>query len=183
MSAGHAMTDPAEALAASRGIVRGILLRMVRDPALADDLVQEAFLRAQRAMATMRGEAEPGTWLAAIALNVARDHFRAAKRHPQGAQLEEAEAVASTDAPEREVLQAEMSGCILGHVTRLPERQRNAVLLHHFGGLGHGEIASTLGVSEGNARVILHRGLASLRESLGRECRLDFGDEIPCERR
>lgn len=173
----------ATALAASCGTVRGVLLRMVRDPALADDLTQEAYLRAQRAVAAMRGEAEPGTWLTAIALNVARDHFRAIRRRPPAVELEEAEAVAAADAPERDILQAEMSGCILGHVTRLPERQRDAVLLHQFGGLGHREVAAVLGVSEGNARVILHRGLAALRTSLGRECRLDFSEEIPCERR
>ncbi len=85
--------------------------------------------------------------------------------------------------PEAEALRAESSGCILGHVARLPSRQRQAVLLHHFGGLSHREVASTLNVSEGNARVILHRGLAALRDSLGRECLLDFGDPISCERR
>lgn len=156
---------------------------MVRDEALADDLVQEALLRATRAAATLRGDAAPATWLTAIALNVARDHFRAVKRAPQAATLDQAEEVAAPDRPESEVLQAEMSGCILGHVTRLPDRQRDAVLLHHFAGLTHGEIAAALAVSEGNARVILHRGLAALRTSLGRECVLDFGDEVPCERR
>jgi RNA polymerase sigma-70 factor, ECF subfamily len=43
--------------------------------------------------------------------------------------------------------------------------------------------ATALGVSEGNARVILHRGLSTLRASLGNECTLDFADDIPCERR
>ncbi len=56
-------------------------------------------------------------------------------------------------------------------------------MLHHFAGLSHREMARTLGVSEANARVILHRGLAALRASLGSECILDFRDEIPCERR
>lgn len=177
------MADGADPLAANRNAVRGVLLRLVRDPALADDLTQEAYLRAQRATGSMRGEAQPATWLTAIALNLARDHFRAANRRPRTAELTEAEDVAGGDAPEHQVLQAEMSGCILGHIHRLPPRQRDAVLMHNFAGLGHGEIASALDVSEGNARVILHRGLAALRTSLGCECRLDFGDEIPCERR
>lgn len=173
----------AEDFAAHRGTVRGVLLRLVRDAALADDLVQEALLRATRAAHTLRGEAAPATWLTAIALNVARDHFRATKRWPEGCALDEAEAVASADRPEQEVLQAEMSGCILGHVVRLPQRQRDAVLLHHFAGLDHRSIAAGLGISEGNARIVLHRGLAALRTSLGRDCRLDFADDIPCERR
>lgn len=173
----------AEQLAAHREAVRGVLLRLVRDEALAEDLVQEALLRASRAAADMRGEAAPATWLTAIALNCARDHFRAAKRRPATTALDEADAVAAADQPELEVIQAEMSGCILGHLARLPERQREAVLMHHFAGVGHREMAGVLGVSEGNARVILHRGLAALRASLDRECKLDFGDRIPCERR
>lgn len=172
----------AEQIAAHRGTVRGVLLRLVRDSALADDLVQEALLRATRAITGMRGDAAPVTWLTAIALNVARDHFRAAGRAPQPADLEQAEGVPDDRDTEGEVMQAEMSSCILGHVARLPERQREAVLLHHFGGLDHRAIASTLGVSEGNARVILHRGLAALRGSLSKECSLNFNDDIPCER-
>lgn len=97
--------------------------------------------------------------------------------------LDQAEEVHAPDRPEGDALQAEMSGCILGHVTRLPERQREAVLLHHFAGLSHREMAAALEISEGNARVILHRGLAAPRASLGRECILDFGNDIPCERR
>lgn len=171
----------ADQIAAHRGTVRGFLLRLVRDPALADDLVQEALLRATRSAATMRGDAAPATWLTAVALNVARDHFRAAKRTPRSAPLEQAEDLPDSCDAEGEVMQAEMSACILGHVGRLPERQRNAVLLHHFGGLGHRDIAAALETSEGNARVILHRGLAALRTSLDRECALNFSDDIPCE--
>ncbi|MDR3438409.1 RNA polymerase sigma factor [Telmatospirillum sp.] len=170
-------------LAAHRGTVRGVLIRFVKDETLADDLVQEALLRATRAASGMRAEASPVTWLTAIALNVARDHFRAAKRQPPSTSLDLAEDLPAPDRPETGILQAEMSGCILGHVTRLPERQRDAVLLHHFAGCDHREIAAVLAVSEGNARIILHRGLATLRASLGAECVLDFGDDIPCERR
>ncbi|MCR4377089.1 MAG: RNA polymerase sigma factor [Rhodospirillales bacterium] len=172
----------ADQIAAHRETVRGVLLRLVRDSALADDLVQETMLRATRAVASMRGDAALATWLTAIALNVARDHFRVTKRTPQTAPLEQAEQMPDAGDTEGEVMQAEMSICILGHVARLPERQREAVLLHHFGSLGHREIASTLGISEGNARIILHRGLAALRASLGRECSLNFNDDIPCER-
>jgi RNA polymerase sigma-70 factor, ECF subfamily len=172
-----------DVLAAHRASVRGILLRMVRDETLADDLVQEALLRAARAAGSLRGDAAPNTWLTAISLNLARDHFRATKRLPQSVPLDEAEELPAPGQPEQETLKAEMSGCILNHVARLPGRQREAVLLHHFAGLGHGEIAALWGISEGNARVILHRGVAALRASLRRECVLDFNDDVPCERK
>lgn len=169
--------------AAHRGAVRGVLLRLVKDEALADDLTQEALLRATRAAGSIRGEAAPATWLTAIALNLARDHFRATARTPRLSALDQAENIASDDRPERNVLQAEMSACILEHIARLPQRQRDTVLMHHFAGMNHREIASALNASEGNARTILHRGLSALRTSLGGECILDFDDDIPCERR
>lgn len=173
----------ADHIAAHRGMVRGVLLRLLRDETLADDLVQDALLRATRAAAAMRGEASVSTWLTAIALNVARDHFRAAKRIPQVTTLDHAEDLPGDSRPDGEAMNAEMSARILGHVTRLPKRQREAVLMHHFGGLGHREIGSVLGISEGNARVILHRGLSALRTSLSRECSLNFKDAVPCEKR
>jgi len=173
----------AERVAAHRTMVRNLLVRLVKNGALADDLVQEALLRATHSAGTLRGEASPGTWLTAIALNLMRDHFRAAKRAPLTTSLDQANEIPGSNRPEGDVLRAEMSSCILGHVTRLPARQREAVLLHHFAGLGHREMAAALDISEGNARVILHRGLETLRASLGRECVLDFSDEIPCDRR
>lgn len=179
---GAAVDDP-DCFTAHRGKVRGVLLRLVKDDFLAEDLTQEALLRATRAAGSMRGEAAPATWLTAIAINLARDHFRAVARAPLSATLDQAEDIPSAHRPEQDVLEAEMSECILEHIARLPERQRDAVLLHHFSGQGHREIASALDTSEGNARVILHRGLSALRTSLGGECILNFGDSIPCERR
>lgn len=173
----------ADDLAAHREAVRGFLARLVKDAGLAEDLTQETLERAARACATLRGDAAPRTWLIAIALNLARSHFRAAKRAPKMAELEAADHLSAPDDPEREVLRAEMSSCILEHIDRLTPAHRDAVLMHHFAGLSHQEIAAALAVSEGNARVMLHRGLARLKASLGRECAIDLGEEIPCERR
>ena len=85
--------------------------------------------------------------------------------------------------PDHDLLQIEMSDCILAQVAQLPERQRDALLLHHLTGFSHREIAERLGTSEGSARVILHRGQNALRTLLGNACMLDFADEIPCARR
>lgn len=173
----------ADDLAVHREAVRGLLLRLVKDAGLADDLAQAALERATRAADTARGEAAPGTWLAAIALNLARDHWRAAKREPGFTDLEDAAHLAAPDDPEADVLRAEMSACILGHVDRLPPAQRDCVLMHHFAGLSHREIAAAKGMAEGNARVLLHRGMARLKDSLGRECTITLGEAVPCEKR
>lgn len=173
----------ADGLAAHRPAVRGLLLRLVRDAGLADDLTQAALERATRAAASARGEAATRTWLAAIALNLARDHFRAAKRAPTFTDLEAAADVAAPDDPEATVLRAEMSACILGHIDRLPPESREVVLMHHFAGLSHREIAAARNVSEGYARVLLHRGMAALKRSLARDCTITLGAAIPCEKR
>lgn len=173
----------ADELAAHREAVRGFLLRLLKDGGLAEDMVQEALERATRAAASARGDSAPRTWLTAIALNLARDHFRAAKRAPIFTELDSAAHVATLDDPEDDVLRAEMSACILGHIDRLGPAQRDAVLMHHFAGLSHKEIAAAAGISEGNARVLLHRGMAKLKDSLGRECAITLGDAIPCEKR
>ncbi|HSV29602.1 MAG TPA: RNA polymerase sigma factor [Candidatus Omnitrophota bacterium] len=173
----------ADELAAHREAVRGFLTRLLKDSGLAEDLAQESLIRATRAADGMRGEAAPRTWLIAVAFNLARDHFRRAGRQPRFSDLDAAADIAAAENPEHDVLKAEMSSCILGHIDRLPARQRDAVLMHHFAGLTHAEIAAALAVTEGNARVLLHRGLAALRRSLGQECTVSLGDDIPCERR
>ncbi|MHC4429414.1 MAG: RNA polymerase sigma factor, partial [Planctomycetota bacterium] len=72
-----------DAMAVHRPAVRGFVFRHVGNEALADDLTQETYLRVQRSSAGHRGEASVRSWLCAIALNVIRDHFRAAGRVPQ----------------------------------------------------------------------------------------------------
>ncbi|MDR3465299.1 MAG: RNA polymerase sigma factor [Xanthobacteraceae bacterium] len=163
--------------------VRGVLLRLVKDASLADDLLQETLLRAMRTTAQPRGDASPTTWLTAIALNVARDHFRAVRRMPAIALLDDAADVPDARRPDSDLLQGEMSDCILNEVARLPPHQRDVVLLYHVAGLGHSEIAERMAITEGHARVLLHRGQVALRDMLAHHCRLDFGDTVPCERR
>lgn len=76
-----------------------------------------------------------------------------------------------------------MGNCISGYLFQLPERQREVVALHDMGGLDHQEIGRLLGISEANARVVLHRGRAALRAMLEEHCVLSFGDSVPCEPR
>ena len=72
-----------EKLPQHRQIVRGFVMKLVGDAALADDLTQESFVRATRTEKSHRGDASERAWLSAIALNLVRDHFRATKRRPQ----------------------------------------------------------------------------------------------------
>jgi RNA polymerase sigma-70 factor (ECF subfamily) len=169
---------------ARRKIVHGFILRLVGDPALAEDLVQDTFVRAQKSPHPYRGAASQETWLCAIGLNVVRDHFRAKARRPEtGAEIVSPDDVPSDENLEHAVLQAEMSACIGEMLTRLPRPQYDVVALHDKAGLPHGEIADLLGISSGNSCVLLHRGRAALRTLFEEHCLLSFCDPIPCERR
>jgi RNA polymerase sigma-70 factor (ECF subfamily) len=171
-----------------RSALHGFVRRLVGDDALAEDLTQETFLKAQRAAEGFRGEAGEKSWLCAIALNVVRDHFRASRRRPDLAPDTEAletkalEAMSCDADAEERLLQAEMSACINEFVMRLPHPQCDVVALHDAAGLSHQEIANVLDISPANSRVLLHRGRTALRAMLERNCILAFdSDAIPCE--
>ena len=176
---------PGEVLAAYRDPVYGFVLRRVGDRSLADDLTQEAYLRAERSIYTYRREASLRSWIFAIALNVVRDHFRALQRAPDSPSLVAAVEQASPDkGAEGALLQSEMAFCVDEYVSRLPRLQHDVLSMHDMVGLTHSEIATVLGVSVANSRVLLHRGRAALRRMLDENCLLSFGGEsIPCERK
>jgi len=181
----HPAQQPDDVLATYRQSVWGFVLRHVGDRALADDLTQDALLRAERSIDTYRSEASLRSWMFAIAVNVVRDHFRGLRRAPDSTSLVTAAEPASPEqGPEQTLLESEMASCVDGYVSRLPRLQHHVVALHDMAGLTHVEIATVLGVSVGNSRVLLHRGRAALRRVLEENCLLSFGgDQIPCERK
>ena len=176
---------PDAVLTAYRDSVYGFVLRRVGDRSLADDLTQEVFLRAERSIGTYRREASLKSWMFAIALNVVRDHFRALHRAPDSPSLVMSAGQASPgEGAEAALLGSEIASCDDGYLSQLPRHQNDVVSMHDMDGLTHAEIATVLGVSVANSRVLLHRGRAALRRMLDENCLLSFGGEsIPCERK
>lgn len=168
--------------AAHRADLYRFVLRAVGNPDLAEDIVQETLLRAITSATPFAGRSRPATWLSAIALNVLRDHHRRPATRREVADDDGVlEDMPAGDDVVMALMQGEMGACITGHLMALPDRQREVLTLHDIGGAGHAEVADALGVSEGNARVLLHRARAALRERLGRHCRIDLGrDAVPC---
>ncbi len=165
-----------------REFVRAFVLKLVGEPSLVDDLVQETLLRAHKSGSGFKGDASRTSWLCAIALNVTRDHFRATARRPQ--QVSDPEvllALQNDEALEDDLLQREMDLCIRRYVLRLPERQRDVVALHDIAGLTHREVSSALGISQSNSRILLHRGRAALKLLLVENCVICFDDSTPCQ--
>lgn len=179
-----AKARPNVTTAQHRQAVRRLVFRLVRREALADDLTQETFLRAQSSASTCRDRSAEQSWLYSIALNTVRDHFRAQGYGPHViAEDDLVRQQPSNHSVEDVALQAEMSDCILEYLERVPSPQQEILVLHDMVGLKHKEISKTLDISEGNSRVLLHRARSLFRSILERNCVLTFeGDSIPCER-
>ena len=169
--------------ATERANLRRFVIRLVGNETLADDIVQEALLRAHRTDAGFSGRSNRRTWLAAIALNVTRDHYRRASVRLEQAVTDEEKLaeLPSAEDTEHSLMEQEMAMCITAHLMALPDRQREVLALHDIQGADHAEVAAVLGISEGNARVLLHRARAALKARLSDHCHLSFGsDAIPC---
>ncbi len=178
------MQNALASIATHRPALRAFLLRVVGNESLAEDLTQEVFVRALRTSSEHRELSSLKTWLCSIALNLARDHFRAQSRKKTFEAKEKFQAETSAEGEELKALHHEMANCIGEYLLRLPKLQCEVVAYHDMAGMTHAEIAETLGITVANSRVILHRGREALRKSLEQKCILDLkGDLIPCERR
>lgn len=171
--------------------VRRFVFHVVQDVSLADELTQDAFLKALHAWGSYRGEAPERVWLLRIARNVCLDYLRSPRSHARVAvslDLAEAEGrevtTQSVSAADREpplsveqsALQAEMTDCVQQFVLSLPETLRTALVLHDMQGLTNGDIAQVLGCSLEAAKMRLHRAREKLRQLMEQRCDL-FHDE------
>jgi RNA polymerase sigma-70 factor (ECF subfamily) len=150
-----------------RGEIYAYLVRMLRDPELAADLTQDAFIRAFRAYGDLDDLAKARAWLYQIAHRVALDEIRRRKiiRFVPWT----GESRGASPSAERIVLDARLSGDLERALRRIPERQRSALLLaevHEMTGL---ELAAALGSSHIAARALLTRARESLRRALAEE--------------
>ena len=128
--------------------------RMLRDPVEAEDVVQEAILRAYLGLEQLREPDRFGSWLCGIALNLARMRLREAARW-----AELPETLAAAESPDE-------LGQLRDAIAVLPPGQREAVVMHYLIGLSGSEIGALLGRSPGSVRVQLHRARERLREAL-----------------
>lgn len=147
-------------------LVYSVALRVTRDDALAQDVVQDVFVTAWRKAALYDHErAGVATWLATIARNRAVDRLRAEHRdRQQPGELPELE---SDDVPlDAALLDGERSTAVRQSLAAMPPRQREVLELMYFRGLSQSEVAERLGVPLGTVKSRAFHGLQRLRELL-----------------
>jgi RNA polymerase sigma-70 factor (ECF subfamily) len=161
--------------------------RLVRDPAEAEDLTQETFLRAHRARGALRDRQALLAWLYRTATRLRVDRLRQRARRPvePEAVLEAADPPDTAPPLQQLVEQDEMSACVRGYVADLPDDYRAALLLHELEELTGAEIAELLGVSLPTVKIRLHRARAKLRAALEAGCAFshDERDVLVCASR
>ncbi len=140
------------------------LTRMVRDPELAADLTQDAFVKAYKAYDTLEKGENARAWLYQIAHRVALDDIRRKKIVRFFPLIGEAKG--SSPSAERLAMDLRLSGPLERAMARIPERQRAALLLAEVHDLTGLELAAALGVSHVAARALLTRARQSLRDAL-----------------
>lgn len=142
---------------------------MVRNQGAAEDIVQETFITAHQKLDTFRGEAGLFTWLAAIAVNHARQHFRKEKLRRWLSLDTVLLTVGLEPAAPDATAPADLKRAIETALRRLPFPQRTAVVLFEMEGMSHEEIAAVLGCPVGTVWSHLSRAKTRLRELLKRD--------------
>ena len=148
------------------GRVHGVIARLVGGhSARAEDLTQEAFVRAWQALPAYRFESAFSTWLHRLAVNTALMELRSRRSRPQASDDEDAlDSIGSIDSAGH-VMALTMD--LERAVSTLPPRARAVLVLHDVEGWKHEEIATELGMAVGSSKAQLHRARGLLRTRLG----------------
>ena len=152
-----------------------LISRYIRDPDEVQDVAQEAFIKAYRALANFRGESAFYTWLYRIAINTSKNHLMAQGRRPPGSDVEiedaliteeGAEALSDVDTPEGLALTDEIERVILAAIEALPEELRTAITLRELEGLSYEEIAEAMSCPVGTVRSRIFRAREAIDAKL-----------------
>jgi len=169
-------------LAHHQDLVYGIALRMTRRPADAEDLAQDAFIRAYRALASYDArrisELRPRGWLAAIVSNLGRNRMRRVRPPTTGLEVAVEVTEDGDPGPERIAERREAAQAWRCRLALLPGRYRRAVELRHVSGLSYPELAEALDRPLGTVKSDVHRGVKLLREAVLQEGQDDRGREV-----
>lgn len=155
--------------------VANLVSRYVKNHSDVPDIVQEAFIKAYRALPNFRGESAFYTWLYRIAVNCAKNHMVASGRKPPGSdvEIEDAEIYDSGDAlrenasPEKLLLTKEIKKVVFSTIEQLPDDLRTAINLRELEGLSYEEIATIMECPVGTVRSRIFRA----REAVDKKIR------------
>lgn len=157
-----------------RKLVR-LLSRFIRDPTEVEDVAQEAFIKAYRALPSFRGDSAFYTWLYRIGINTAKNYLVAMGRRaptvsetegPDSEGSEERGQVPDYNTPENELMSRQIAETVNRAVEDLPEELRTAITLRELEGLSYEEIATMMNCPIGTVRSRIFRAREAIAEKL-----------------
>jgi RNA polymerase sigma-70 factor, ECF subfamily len=152
-----------------------LLSRLIRDPAEIDDVSQEAFIKAYRALPSFRGESAFYTWLYRIAINTAKNYLVSSGRRAtsttelegeDGESFEENAHLGDWNTPEAELMSKEIMQTVNASMDALPEELRTAITLREIEGLSYEDIAVIMNCPIGTVRSRIFRAREAIAERL-----------------
>ena len=151
-----------------------LIMRYVHDPVEAQDVAQEAFIKAYRALPGFRGDSAFYTWLYRIAINTAKNHLAAVQRRPVSLDADSREAgsqelgdrLRDDASPERLALRDELGDTVVAAIGALPDELRNAIMLREIDGLSYEEIARAMDCPVGTVRSRIFRARDAIDKAI-----------------
>ena len=154
--------------------IKHLVSRFIKDSAEQEDVVQEAFIKAYRAIARFRGDSAFYTWLYRIAVNTAKNYLLAASRHPPSEDVIIDERVSSHDAerlvehnsPEKIMQNDQLVAAIKHSINTLPAELKEVIQLREFDGLSYEDIAVAMNCPIGTVRSRIFRARQTISHAI-----------------
>jgi RNA polymerase sigma-70 factor (ECF subfamily) len=152
-----------------------LLSRFIRNPSEVEDVVQEAFIKAYRALPSFRGESAFYTWLYRIGINAAKNYLVSEGRRPptttefdseEAEGFEDAEQLRNINTPENELMSKQVAETVNKAMDSLPEELKTAITLREIEGLSYEEISTMMNCPIGTVRSRIFRARETIAEKL-----------------
>ena len=157
--------------------VRKFILAYVKDEWVADDLIQETFIKVQKNLKSVKDPAKLSSWIFRIAHNLCHDHYRQAKRSSLNQRNIQQEIVSFKEAVvQKKLEQQQMGQCVQDKMDLLPPDYRSVLILSDIMAFSHKEIAEILKISVSNVKVRIHRARKKFRAILEDHCSFEVDE-------
>ena len=163
--------------------IKKFLLASVRDESVADDLVQDTFIRIQENLDSVKDPSKISSWIFRIAYNLCQDHFRSRKQSSSHEEIHDGLVNLQETPLHKKVEQGEMSRCVQDKLNLLPESLRSVLIFADVMEFSHQEIANILGLSVENVKVRVHRARKKFKKILEEKCTFEVDERnvLVCE--
>jgi RNA polymerase sigma-70 factor (ECF subfamily) len=157
--------------------VKKFILAYVKDEWVADDLIQETFIKIQKNLNSVKDPSKLSSWIFRVAYNLCHDHFRQSKRSSLNQRSMQQEIVTFKEAVvQKELEQHQMGECVQDKMDLLPPDYRSVLILSDIMAFNQKEIAEILDISVSNVKVRIHRARKKFRSILEDHCNFEVDE-------